>query len=167
MCNCYCVWFRRLLNEVERLRLLPLRRSLYVTNNFTEFNSIRDSVLAICLFLFCFENGFIFCFEISGEGFESVVREASEAGCCDCSRCGPNWIGCLASCTVQEDGNSVLYCEGKGPLGNGNVLFNIHMLFNKLSIRKLHSFCAWPLLRMKINWSWAEFWRLPRWHWLN
>jgi hypothetical protein len=51
-----------------------------------------------------------------------LLTEQSPA-CCDCSRCGPNWVGCLASSIVQKDGNSILYCQGQGPSWNCKLCY--------------------------------------------
>ena len=67
----------------------------------------------------------------------------------------------MAPSFVQEDGNSILHCEGKSTIGSGNNFpFNPFLknvlrfaeswgqsfencsFFNRLSIRRLHQFCA-------------------------
>lgn len=111
----------------------------------------------------------------------SIKSLSAEQGptCCDRSWCWSNWVGCMAPCSVQEDGNSLLHCQGKSTFGSGNssqiyvmsfcsifprLLELIFIVcFARLFTRKLLQFCAWQQSRMKIKWSSARSWRLSRW----
>ena len=44
----------------------------------------------------------------------------AEQGSCDCSWCGPNWVGCLVASIVQENGSSLLHYQRKIMIGIGN-----------------------------------------------
>lgn len=48
-----------------------------------------------------------------------VIAEQGAIGG-DSSWCGPDWVGRLVACTVQENGSSLLHCQGEITIRNGN-----------------------------------------------
>lgn len=138
---------------------------------------------------YCF-NSFVFSFYLFSSYYclgnqiyswlKTTFSEQGSAGC-HCTWCGPDWIGCLAPSSLQEDGNPILHCEGKSTIGIGKCqpLFVIFLdifyvlkyvyqwllrcLADRLSIKRLHLFCAWRLWKMKTRWSSAGFLKPSRW----
>lgn len=68
--------------------------------------------------LFCFV--FVSLWSILWFWFTFFFSEQGTVGCY-CTWCGPNRASGLASSVVQEDGDPLLHCEGKGTLGNGGL----------------------------------------------
>lgn len=61
---------------------------------------------------------FLKCFFVTNCSGDLFAEQGTTG--CYCSWCGPNRVGCMAPCLVQEDGDSLPHCEGEVSSGSGN-----------------------------------------------